>query len=156
MLLAEYSAPFFSISSIIACINCLYIITCKFTKKVSHSSHRTREKKCENIGNFKGLSSSFETNEPNNKSTCHNSIKIYWCPVNTDNFLSDRLLHLYKPLIEIQPKEYKISMFKRTRISRITRIKGRVSQTMRDEYFLIRGEYHEFYHPDGIRAIRMR
>ena len=27
---------------------------------------------------------------------------------------------------------------------------------MRDEYFLIRGEYHEFYHPDGIRAIRMR
>ena len=24
---------------------------------------------------------------------------------------------------------------------------------MRDEYFLIRGEYHEFYHPDGIRAI---
>ena len=44
-------------------------------------------------------------------------------------------------------------MFKRTRISRISRTKGRVSQTMRDEYFLIRGEYHEFYHPDGIRAI---
>ena len=44
-------------------------------------------------------------------------------------------------------------MFKRTRISRISRTKGRVSQTMRNEYFLIRGEYHEFYHPDGIRAI---
>ena len=83
-------------------------------------------------------------------------LKKYCCPVNIDNSLSDRLLHLYKPLIEIQPKEYRISMFKRTRISRISRTKGRVSQTMRDEYFLIRGEYHEFYHPDGIRAIRMR
>ena len=57
------------------------------------------------------------------------------------------------PPIDIQPKKTRISLFKRTRISRISRTQGRVSQTMRDEYFLIRGEYHEFYHPDGIRAI---
>ena len=75
---------------------------------------------------------------------------FYYCPVNTENSLSDKPLCLYKSLINIQPKEYRVSMFKRTRISRITRI------SMRDEYFLIRGEYHEFYHPDGIREIRMR
>ena len=59
---------------------------------------------------------------------------IYFCPVNIDNSLSDGLLYSYKPLIELQPKEYSISVFKRTRISRISRI------TVRDEYFLIRGE----------------
>ena len=52
------------------------------------------------------------------------------------------------------------SMFRRTRISRIPRIEGRASKTMRDKHFLIRGEPKvaqvnstNFYHPDGIRAI---
>ena len=52
------------------------------------------------------------------------------------------------PLIDIQPKKTRISMFKRTRIARITRIlAGGVS-------LLIAYELHE-YHPDGIRVIRL-
>ncbi len=64
-------------------------------------------------------------------------------------FLSDRLLHLYKPLIEIQPKDTEFLCLREHESHEF-------HETMRDEYFLIRGEYHEFYHPDGIRAIRMR
>ena len=52
----------------------------------------------------------------------HTLIYIYYycCPVNTDNSLFGGSLYPYKPLIEFQPKEYNISVFKRTRISRIT------------------------------------
>ena len=65
----------------------------------------------------------------------------------------DRCTHT-SPLIDIQPPKTRISMFKRTRIARITRTKGRVSQSLRGVALLIAYELHE-YHPDGIRVIRL-
>ena len=104
---------------------------------------------------------------------------FYCCPVNIDKSLSDGLLYSYKPLIEFHPQEYSIPMFKRTRISRITRTAGRASQLPCRIYFFanriritritVRGVFFHvtnrkflnsiprfFYHPEGIREIRMR
>ena len=54
------------------------------------------------------------------------NLYFYCCPVNIDNSLSDGLLYSFRPLIELQQKEYRIFVFKRTRIFVFSKIKRQI------------------------------